>query len=312
MTETVAVTGGSGFVGRTLLEQLASEGWTVRALSRKDGADLPASIESVQGSLQDKDALRRLIDGADRVIHCGGLIKAPRRADFFSTNADATAELAAACERSPTCRQVIYISTLAARIPGISHYADSKRAGEEALKQALSRSIWTILRPPAVYGPGDRETLKLFGLVDRGLLLVPSHSGSRMALIYVHDLCTAITSLLGKENAGGQTLEVRDSRAGGYPWSEIARAAELVVGRPVRPLFVRKGLLRPAAYIHTGISRIFGRAPMVTPGKLNELYHSDWTVSANPVTDLTGWQPTVTINDGMSRAIAWYRSHGWM
>ncbi len=168
----IAVTGASGFIGRRLIERLCRDGVPVRALMRKrrieadvDGGDLTI----IEGALGDDDAIAALIDGADAVIHLAGLIKARTRKAFFTANEQGTRHLAAIAAAQPQPPKLVLVSSLAAREPALSSYAASKRAGEEALSALGSALPWTILRPPAIYGPGDRETLAFFKGVSRGI-----------------------------------------------------------------------------------------------------------------------------------------------
>jgi uncharacterized protein YbjT (DUF2867 family) len=107
--------------------------------------------------------LERLVENADAVIHAAGLIKAARQREVFEVNCNASAALAGIAHRIAPHAHFVHVSTLAAREPGISDYAASKRAGEDAVRELLGAGA-TVLRPPAVYGPADRETLRFFRL----------------------------------------------------------------------------------------------------------------------------------------------------
>src|SRR5690606_24140704 len=147
---------------RHLVAALAQAGWQVRMLVRREPsvrAWRGPQPEVVAGGLNDAAALERLVTGAHAVIHAAGLIKAARRADFFDVNAQAAARLAGSVHRHAPQAHFVCVSTLAAREPGLSDYAASKRAGEDAVREQLETRA-TILRPPAVYGPGDPETLR--------------------------------------------------------------------------------------------------------------------------------------------------------
>ena len=168
-----AVTGATGFIGRHLVAELHRAGWRVRLLLRREPdvaewRDLPPP-QVVAGALDDDAALERLVEGADVVIHLAGLIKAARRRDFLAVNRDGAAAMARAVERVAPGARFVLVSSLAAREPQLSDYAASKRAGEGAVLEVLG-SRATVLRPPVVYGPGDRETLVFFQLAGRRLV----------------------------------------------------------------------------------------------------------------------------------------------
>jgi len=312
MPGTIAITGGSGFVGGHLVTHFLSRGWTVRALSRRQGADLPGKGEIVcPGSLDDQEALKGLIEHADAVIHCAGLIKAEKRQDFFDVNRQAVDRFARLCAASKPCRHFVHLSTLAAREPALSSYAASKLAGEKRVRAAPALP-WTIVRPPVIYGPGDRETVKLFRYMKRGLVLVPGALTARLSFVYIDDLCTALTCLLSLPTGLQRVLDVHDGSPKGYDWRQIAAAASQNLGHPVRAIPIPRAAAWPVAAMNASLSRLFHTAPMLTPEKLREAYHPDWVSAANPLTQLTDWKPSVTILEGFGKSLQWYQQQGWL
>ncbi len=313
MNSRVAVTGATGFIGRHLVESLLAAGFDVRALSRRpDGAGLPAPAAVVGGTLEDQASLQELVEGCHAVVHCAGLIKAARSDDLDRVNAAGTSLLAEVCGRQEAPPRIVFLSSLAAREPALSGYAASKNRAEQALAAHGAALNWVALRPPAVYGPGDRETLRLFRFMKRGFLPVPRVAKARVSLIYVTDLCEAIVALLSAEVESGSRLEIRDARGAGYSWAEIAEAGERFLGRRVTCVSVPRIMMRLVAGIDSGLARIAGRAPTMAPEKVNELYHDDWVCRDNVVADLTGWQPRVELDEGMRLTLGWYLRNGWL
>jgi len=305
-----AVTGATGFLGARLTTALLAKGWRVRALVRRtpDPARLPpsAGIELVRGDLADLAALKALVDGADVTLHCAGLIKARRRADFFAVNRDGAQTVAAAVGAG----RLLLISSLAAREPGLSDYADSKRAGEDAAR-AASRGPLTIVRPPAIYGPGDVETLALFKLAGRSPILpLPGGPAARLAVAHVDDVVETILALIPTEAPPGP-FAVGGDRPEGYAWREIFAAAAAAMHR--NPAFVTlpPWLTRTAASASRAVGQLTGAAPIFTPGKAREILHPDWSVS--PGEQAPGApKAKFNIKDGFADAVAWYRAHGWL
>ncbi|MDZ7826716.1 MAG: NAD-dependent epimerase/dehydratase family protein [Gammaproteobacteria bacterium] len=168
----MAVTGATGFIGRALCRRLTDLAVPVRALVRRAQAELPEGITRVRGSLADPAALAELVRDARVVIHCAGAVRGAKRAAFDAVNVDGTAALIEAMsEQAPTARLVL-LSSLAAREPQLSDYAASKRAAEALLTSDLPFDH-CILRPTAVYGPGDVELQPLLAAMARGLAPVP-------------------------------------------------------------------------------------------------------------------------------------------
>ncbi|HZZ34131.1 MAG TPA: NAD-dependent epimerase/dehydratase family protein, partial [Caulobacteraceae bacterium] len=223
-----AVTGATGFLGRRLVPALVERGWQVRALTRsRPPAGLwgEAAVDIVRGDLADADALASLTDGAQAVIHAAGLIKARTRAEFFAANAEGAQRVAQAAGEA----RMLLISSLAAREPALSDYAASKRAGEEAARMIAGGRL-TVVRPPAIYGPGDRETLGLFRLAAQSpVLALPGPATARLALAHVDDVVATILALM-EHPAPPASATVPGARPEGYGWREIFQAAAAAVG----------------------------------------------------------------------------------
>lgn len=313
MNSPVAVTGATGFIGRHLVESLLAAGFEVRALSRRpEIAALPAPVTVVGGTLEDAASLAALVEGCHAVVHCAGLIKAAKSDDLERVNAAGTSRLAEVCGRQEAPPRIVFLSSLAAREPELSGYAASKNQAEQALAAQGAAVNWIALRPPAVYGPGDREILQLFRFMKRGFFPVPGVEKARVSLIYVTDLCDAIVALLSATVESGSRLEIRDARGAGYSWPEIAQAGERFLGRRVTCVSVPRPVMRLVASIDSWLAGFTGRAPTVTPEKVNELYHDDWVCRENLVADFTGWHPKVDLDEGMRLTLGWYLKNGWL
>jgi nucleoside-diphosphate-sugar epimerase len=195
MSRTIAVTGGTGFIGGMLIHHLVNAGYHVRALTRDRSAHkLPklAGLEAVSGSLQDSESLRHLLQDASAVVHCAGAVRGVTAADFNAVNVDGLSQLVRAALSLSSRPRFLSLSSLAARAPQLSHYASSKRQGEQALASMAADMEWVALRPPAVYGPGDKEMLPLFQWMGRGIAPVLGAAHARVSLLYVEDLCAAV------------------------------------------------------------------------------------------------------------------------
>jgi len=273
----------------------------VRALVRSTARAQPLArqgVALVAGDLDDTPALQELVAGCDAVVHGAGAVRGNSQADFDRVNVAGTAHLLAAVAQQDPRPRLLLLSSIVAREPQLSWYARSKREGEKLVEQLATRD-WTILRPPAVYGPGDREMLPIFQWMRRGIALVPGAAGARTALIHVSDLVRAIEDCLRSDAALGQTLALCDGRAGGYDWAEMAAIAGELWSRPVRLFQVPRWLLDSVARCNSAAARVTGRAPMLTPPKLRELRHADWVVDNRDIEAATGWRPRVELRDGL-------------
>ena len=290
---------------------LDADGWRVRALVRRADQG-PAFATLITGTLEDRESLDRLVTGVDAVVHCAGLVSAASAADFDAVNEAGVARLAAAAASSETPPRFILMSSLAAREPGLSGYGASKRNGERALAHHGGGLPWTVLRPPAVYGPGDRASLRFFRLYQRGLAPFPGGPVGRLSLIHGADLAGAVAALLATGRGVHQSFEIRDGCAEGYSWADVAAAAGRGFGRPMTRVRLPRGLMESLAVFNQLACRMFGATPSLTRDKVRELYHPDWLCRENPVAKLTGWSPRLTIDEGFEQTIAWYRAAGWL
>jgi nucleoside-diphosphate-sugar epimerase len=308
MTQTVAITGATGFIGRTITRQLILTGYRVRALIRsvRSAGPLSASgVERVPGSLEDNVSLESLIQGADAVVHCAGAVRGATQAQFDHVNVEGIMRLLRVMESRGAPPRLLSLSSLAAREPRLSFYAASKFKGEQVLVSEARQVAWDVLRPPAVYGPGDRELLPLFRAMARGIAPVPGPSDARFSLLFVDDLASAVIGWIRSGRASNAVYTLDDGREGGYDWPGVAAIVERVCRRRVRVLHLPAWLLDVPAHLNRRASRIFGYAPMLTPEKLRELRHADWVCDHGALQAATGWHPQVQLEEGLRRTPGW-------
>ena len=303
-----AVTGATGFIGRRLVRHLADRGARVTALTRRPQPEQP-SVRWVAGDLHDAGALDRLVEDTDVVIHAAGLVKARSRAEFKAVNVTGTENLLAALAGQGAQARLVLVSSMAAREPQLSDYAATKRAGEDAVR-ARAGLAWSILRPPAVYGPGDFEILKLFRAIRRGIAPVPGAGRGRFSVVYVDDLVRAVATLAEHAEALGKTLEVDDGAAGGYGHRDLAAMAADLLGRRVRAVPVPSLLLKAVAAANFGFARLLGRPAILSPGKARELLHPDWVAGPETVNRVLGFRAETGLETGLRETVAWYRDQG--
>ena len=313
MHRTLALTGATGFIGVALLRKLTNAGWQVRALHRSAvPAARSGSVEWIHGSLEDMLSLRRLTRGVAAVVHCAGAIRGATAAEFRRVNVEGVVRLAQVAGGLSPLPRFLLLSSLAAREPQLSYYAASKRDGEEALRSAAAGMSWTVLRPPAVYGPGDRETRPLVRCMQCGFSPVLGGDGARFALLFVEDLAEAVARLLESEAWPRGPFEIHDGRADGYAWQDVIQTVARILGKPVRPVNIPYGLLWAAARANLILARAFGYAPMLTPGKVRELTHSNWVCDDAPLRRATGWTPRFLLEAGMRRTLQHLRGGRWL
>lgn len=293
----IALTGGTGFLGRHVLDRLIALGHSVKALARREQGARD-NVEWVAGDLADIAALARLCDGADAVIHVAGVVNAPDAAGFDAGNRAGTGNVAAAAKQSGIAR-FIHVSSLAAKQPQLSAYGASKAAAEAELTRAGIAA--RIVRPPGIYGPGDTETLDLFRMAARGFVLLPPRG--RASWVHVDDMARLVVAMAEADDAPA-LVEADDGREGGWTHEAFAQALGVAVKRRGIAIHVPVWLLDLGAKAD-GLLR--GKGAKLTPDRANYIAHPDWTIdpALRPPTEL--WQPQIPTVDGLAATGTWYR-----
>ena len=296
MPETVVLTGATGFIGGNLLKTLVRQGYAVRALARRPRSPV-TGVHWIRGDIRDPASLKTLLNGCSTVIHCAGTVRGASAEYFARVNRDGTRNLAQVAAQLPQPPRFLLISSAAAREPALSWYGRSKREAEECLQATGLRS--TTFRPTAVYGPGDREILPLLKAMRIGFLPLAGAPHARFSLLHVQDLAAAVDRWLGIADAPPGTFELHDGTAGGYDWPAVTALAEEAWGRRITVIRIPLPLLSGMAVLNTAFSRLVGRLPMLTPGKIRELTHPDWVCDNGAVNRAINWNPTITLRDAM-------------
>ncbi len=305
----VAVTGGTGFVGAALIDLLVAQHHDVVALVRdRQRLGARTNVEAVEGDLENEAALADLATGADIVIHLAGVTHAHSDADYDKVNVDGALRTAIAAQTAGA--RFVHASSMSARTPGVSAYAQSKFLSEETICKRLAEGNWIALRLPAIYGPGDRATLPYFRLVKSGFALEPATTPpARASILFVEDAAAALVCAAQADLPAG-VYEVGDDRSDGHAWSEIGAVLGASLGR--RPLAVR--LPRPVVALAHNCTRLvengLGRPPSVRSGQINEFFHPDWVARENLFSAASGWRPQTPLEEGFAKSVRWYQEQG--
>ncbi len=303
---TIAVTGGTGFVGQAVLDVLAQKQILARALARKVPGEPRSYVDWVPGGLDDRTALDRLVDGAEVVIHVAGLTSSPDPTDFEAANVAGTLALVEAAKAAGVPR-FVFVSSLAAREPELSAYGASKARAERIV--AASALDWTIVRPPAVFGPRDRDMLELFKSAAR-FGVVPMPPPGRTSLIHVHDLAELLVALIpGGEGVTHATFEPDDGRDGGWTHRDLARTIGWAVGRHPWVPHLSKPMLGRLSRMERLVR---GRKAKLTPDRVSYMSHPDWVADPARRVPEAVWKPRVPTRPGLKGTARWYREHGWL
>ena len=307
---TVALTGATGFLGDHTLRRLAEAGHSLRVLMRGGHAlDVgPNPVTVVPGDLHDQSALAKLVEGADLIFHLAGAIKAPNRDAFMRTNRDGTKAMVTAWQTHAPKADFVLVSSLAARHPQLSHYAASKAAAEDAVMGTAA----TVFRPTAIYGPKDKETLRLFQAARLPIQVSLNSADAKLTFIHVSDVVDAlIVATQQPDDIRGKVFELCDSNLDGYSWAQMIAAATACWGQRTRVVRLPAWILRLGGRFGD-LQASFGKAPMLTSQKCREILFADWSIAYPDAPPQQIWAPRTGIDTGFKQTFDWYREAGWL
>jgi nucleoside-diphosphate-sugar epimerase len=324
----VALTGASGYTGGHILHRLLSRGDTVKALVRQ-GSNTPVLMSSraevVQGSLGDRDAARRLVGDCDAVIHVAAVYRTAGHPDSYyrEINVDGTRKL---LEAAKDCgvRRFVHTSTVGVHGDVKSPPADENapispsdiyqetKAEADAMARDFGRASGlevAIVRPGAIYGPGETRLLKLFKSIARGRYAVVGSGKPHYHLVYIDDLVDGFLLALDRPEAAGETFIIAGPRS--VSQDELAREIANVTGGRVLPFRIpawpiqRLGDLVEAACVPLGIEPPIHRRRV-------DFWVKNRSFSIEKARRLLGYDPKVDVVEGIRRTSDWYRDHGWL
>ncbi len=310
----IAITGVTGFVGSHAVRRLADRGHEIKVLVRdrsRLSKKFPGSATVVEGALDDRQALKKLANKSDVLVHIAGAIKAVDAAGFTKVNADGTRAIVEAAGQAGV-KRFVHVSSLAAREPALSAYCASKAAAETVVADSAAGMDWVCIRPPAVYGPGDRATLPLVQQLSRRHALLTGLHGQRISLLHVDDLARGLVSASEGLVEPGKIYEADDGRDNGYTWQELAKLAGHTLGFTPRVHLLPGKVVGMAGLVGEMLARATGKAQVLTAGKARELYHPDWVIRGLRLDETGQWKPRIGFDEGFAGTLRWYRAHGWL
>jgi len=325
----VLLTGATGFVGSHVLESLLDRGISVILLLRANSdtqfiAPLLERVTVVRGSISDAESLRRAMKDATHAIHCAGATKALHPREFYTVNQKGTRNLVEAANYwGKQIQRLVCISSAAAGHPAtpdaparetdtpapLTDYGSSKLAGEREVIQ-LARMPYVILRPPGVYGPRDREFLKLFKAVKRHLLPSFGGGGQLLNLIYVKDLAEITVECLTHPAVENKIYNVAS------PETVTPRQIAVEISRLLNVWTIPMPLPMPFLWFvclaQEVLSQITRKANVVSLQKYRELAAPGWCCDTTRLKIETGLEASTRLSQGLQSTLQWYMQHGWL
>lgn len=325
----VLVTGGTGFLGSHVAEQLSAAGHQVVALVRKSSnrkfLSTLANVELAEGSVEDRASVDRAAKDVDAVVHSAGIVKARTEAEFFETNTQGTENLLeAALAHAPRLKRFVHVSSLEACGPSfdgrpipldqerpVTAYGRSKLAAEKAVISRRDKLPVVVIRPAAIYGPREIEIYEAFKAATRWQYPVIGDGRMLGSYTYGPDCARACIQAIDADIPSGGIYFVDD----GEPLPMARAMGELLheaLGtKPLLRLGVPFPVLRLASLGVETYGKVRGKAVMLTREKVAMLRHH-WVCDSSRTRDALGWTPEVSFPEGLRRTADWYRENGWL
>jgi len=325
----ILVTGGTGFTGKALVRRLLDLGHEVVALDYKEGLKTRElrewGAEVVLGSVTDQDVVRRATDGAEVVHHLAAAFREMNVPDshYWRVNVQGTRNvLAAALDQG--VRKLIYCSTCGvhgnidhppggedAPIRPADYYQRSKYEAEPLVREFHRRGLPSaILRPAAIYGPGDPERfLMIFRRVARGTFPMLGDGRTYYHPLYIDNLIDAFVLAMEDGVGDGEAYLIADDR---YLEIEdlvkrVGRALGVEVKVPHYPVWP----VVATSHVVEKACRPFGITPPIFPRRV-EWYRQNRAFKIDKARRELGYEPRVGIDEGLRRTADWYRQEGYL
>lgn len=325
--ESVLITGANGFIGSRFCRQFLSDGYRVVAGIRETADrslidDL--NLEFRFGDITQPETLPAMVSGIDYIVHNAGVVKAKRRETFFAVNEQGTRNLLdAVVAHNPDVRKVVLISSLAAAGPSptgdpikesdpchpITTYGESKLAGEQAGLAYADKMHVVAIRPPGVYGPGDKEMFALFQTARKGLKPLIGDLDRRIQLVHVDDLVRGVSMAVQGETKSGEAYFLAESQS--YSMREMMTIFQLAVSRKSITLRIPGGLFRVIGSVSETFCKLTGAAPMISREKVGELL-ADWQIDTGKAREAFGFESKIDLTTGARQTFDWYVRKGWL
>ncbi len=324
----VLITGATGFIGSHLAAELHRKGYELRCLVRRSSnlsslSDLP--IEYVYGDLFSEQVLCEAVRGTQYIYHVAGITKAKTKADYFRGNHIATKNLLHAVRtEKPQLRRFVHISSQAAVGPTrggtitdettpfhpITTYGISKMEAEKECLAVMEEIPITIVRPPAVYGPRDKDIFEFFNTMNKGLQPMVGFNKKEVSLIHVKDLIDGIVLAAEADIGAGETYFISSERF--YNWKEVGEITSRIMGKKVLHVRIPEIAVYTIAAIAELYSLVSRRAVLLNWEKAKDIVQDSWTCSIKKAMTELGFKESFTLEQGITDTVGWYKHHGWL
>jgi nucleoside-diphosphate-sugar epimerase len=321
----IALTGATGYTGSRLLAALIARGHEVRGLVRPSSPRPEVRTVWVEGDLRDAAAAARLVEGAEAVVHVAAVYRTAGHPDAYyrDVNVGGTERLLEAATRAGV-RRFVHTSTVgvhghvrnppadeaSAIEPGDIYQATKAEAEARALAFHRERGLpVTVVRPAAIYGPGETRLLKLFRAIARGRYAVVGSGRAFYHPVYIDDLVDGYLLALERPEAVGEAFILGGPRY--LTQSALAALIARHTGGRVLPFRVPAAPLRLAGALVEAVCVPLGLEPPLHRRRV-EFWTKSRAFSIEKARRVLGYQPKVDVDEGVARTARAYRQAGWL
>jgi len=312
------ITGGTGFIGSHLAEQLIyKHNAEVFALVRDLKKPKWLKGLAVQPLNGDLCSLPDLPENLDYIFHLAGLAKAYKSADYYTVNQKGTASLfQSILDQNIKLKKIIHLSSMAAVGPSrqrkpvredhppspVTVYGDSKLKGEYEVLKLKEELPSVIIRVGAVYGPRDRDFLKYFQAIKKGIL--PA-MGKKDRLL---NLCLILAAQTDQES--GEIFHIAHPQS--HSWNEIGKISGEIIDKKLISIKIPLPLVYMVAASSDLISLFTKKRSIINRQKYREFKQEGWLIDTHKAEKQLLFRPAFPLKEGLRETIHWYQEQGWL
>lgn len=328
-SKTILITGASGFIGSFLTDEAINRGYNVFVAVRRSTnttALRKKDVHIVEFNFHDEESVCNQLSSLpamEYVIHNAGLTKALNRDDYYEVNFGNTRRLIEGLQATTGLPQkFIYVSSIAAQgpcngsaaLPGdafanpmpLTEYGRSKLAAEQFIAKVRGLPH-IIIRPTAVYGPGDHDFLKAVKFLKKGIDLRVGTKPQKLSFIYVKDLTRVVFDAL-ESTLVNKLWFISDG--GEYNHLDLGKAVSKCLNRKVIHLPVPVKLAMIIGAINETIAGLSKKSPLINREKLTELSAANWNYNIESISRDLGFKAEFDLYKGMNETVEWYKKEG--
>jgi nucleoside-diphosphate-sugar epimerase len=320
----IVITGANGFIGSRLTNLLSSR-FEVTPLVRKN-ADISLINDSSklkQIDYNDEQNCKNLLKGNDVFIHCAAITRGKDWTEFKKNNIQLTERLIETANQCDSIQQTLFLSSQAAAGPAVSAkpkreadicnpislYGKSKLLAEHIVKKK-SQKPYTIIRPSAVYGIGDKDFLHYFKLIKKGFSLSVGSQNKFLNLIYADELVSLIEKCILHENAYREIFFATDGKI--YSWGSFIESITNAMEKKVKHFSIPENMVYKTAQFVDVATYFMKKQPLLNSEKVNEMLQNFWLADNAKSVDLLQFHTTSTLEENLQSTLTWYQEKGWL